>query len=54
MKIQTKATNFGGKSDKTGLWRENMMLTLKSIQFCHANNKQVIMQCWVLSKSTHE
>jgi hypothetical protein len=29
----------------TGLWRENMMLTLSSIQFCHANNKQVIMRC---------
>jgi hypothetical protein len=25
--------------------RENMMLTLRSIQFCHANNKQVIMRC---------
>jgi hypothetical protein len=26
-------------------WRENMMLTLRSVQFCHANNKQVIMRC---------
>ena len=25
--------------------REYMMLTLRSIQFCHANNKQVIMRC---------
>jgi hypothetical protein len=23
-------------------WRENTMLTLRIIQFCHANNKQVI------------
>jgi hypothetical protein len=30
---------------RTGLWRENMMLILISIQFCHANNKQVIMRC---------
>jgi hypothetical protein len=22
-----------------GLWRENMMLTLRIIQFCHANKK---------------
>ena len=27
------------------LAREYMMLTLRSIQFCHANNKQVIMRC---------
>jgi hypothetical protein len=26
------------------LAREYMMLTLRSIQFCHANNKQVIMR----------
>jgi hypothetical protein len=47
MKIRTKAQNFGWKSGsgRTGLWRENMMLTLRSIQFCHANNKQVIMRC---------
>jgi hypothetical protein len=27
------------------LWRENMMLTMRIIQFCHANNKQVIVRC---------
>ena len=27
------------------LARECMILTLRSIQFCHANNKQVIMRC---------
>ena len=27
------------------LAREYMMLTLRSIRFCHANNKQVIMRC---------
>ena len=60
MKIRTKAPNFAltkelnentNKSTKfwlkvrTGLSRENMMLTLISIQFCHANNKQVIVRC---------
>jgi hypothetical protein len=40
MKIRTKAPNFGWKSCRTRLWRENMMLTLRSIQICHANNKQ--------------
>jgi hypothetical protein len=32
----------------TGLWRENMMLTLRSIQFFHANNKQPrrLVQFW--------
>ena len=44
MKIWTRAPNFGLKSGRTGLWRENLMLTLRSIQFCHANNKQVIMR----------
>jgi hypothetical protein len=44
LKIRTKAPNFGWKSGRTALWRENMMLTyaLRSIQFCYANNKQVI------------
>jgi hypothetical protein len=41
MKIRTKAPNFGRKSGRTGLWRENMMLKLRIIQCCHANNKQV-------------
>jgi hypothetical protein len=59
MKRRTKAPHFSltkelnentNKSTKFWLkvwqdWRENMMLTLRSIQFCHANNKQVIMQC---------
>ena len=30
------------------LAREYMMLTLRSIQFCHANNKQVIMRCCLI------
>jgi hypothetical protein len=29
---------------RTGLWWANMMWTLSIIQFCHANNKQVIMR----------
>ena len=38
MKIRTKAPNFNFR-----LWRENMMLTLRSIriQFCHANNRDL-------------
>ena len=61
MKIRTKAPNFAKtkelnentnksntfwiKAGRTCLWQDNMMLTLISIQFCHANNKQVIMRC---------
>jgi hypothetical protein len=32
-----KSTKFWLKVWRTGLWRENIMLTLRSIQFCHAN-----------------
>jgi hypothetical protein len=53
MKIRTKAPNFAltkelnentDKSTKFWLkiWQD---WTLRSIQFCHANNKQVIMRC---------
>ena len=55
MKRRTKAPNFSLTkelnentkfwSGRTGHWQVNMMLTLRSIQFCHANNNQVIMQC---------
>ena len=45
MKIRTGVPNFGWKSGKTGLWRENMMLTEKYPILSYANNKQVIMRC---------
>ena len=43
-----KSTKFWLKVGLKVDWplaREYMMLTLRSIQFCHANNKQVIMRC---------
>jgi hypothetical protein len=44
--ILTKELNEN--TNKSTKWRENMMLTLRSIQFCHANNKQVLwlVQFW--------
>ena len=40
-----KSTKFNLVESLPGVWRVNMMLILRSVQCCHANNKQVIMQC---------
>jgi hypothetical protein len=57
MKIRTKAPNFAltkelneNTNTSTKFWLKvlqdwALMLTMRSIQFCHANNKQVIMRC---------
>jgi hypothetical protein len=57
MKTRTKAPNFpltkelNENTNKST--NERMMLTLRSIQFCHANNKQVIMRCCSYNCTRH-
>jgi hypothetical protein len=53
MKIQTKAPNFGWMSGRTELWRENMMLTLRStlkyvsnFLYVSKNSPRRLVQFW--------
>jgi hypothetical protein len=45
-----KSTKFWLKVWQDWLWRENMMLILRIIQFCHANKKQLLSNFVKISK----